>query len=645
VHLVAAPAGQTPGVTVAISTTSATDGFRDVGAAQASTDSVDKSLPESGSARWVRVTVEDGAQTLFNGLTVLGTLQPRPATAPSPDGIYVEADPYKGNTGAFIPDPGVSADPWYVRFTTASAGANAPAAMSGSRCYGGRIGDPFPGTFDGRVWNWRTKNDHDRFVVNDEATMISNLDKYYVRTNRTPKFCERIDGGGGGPTKVLVLDKSDYNLYPMDATAPPTMPFHFDRESAAALDPVDLPKYQTVMLNGLCDASDYFSPGIAVALANWVAAGHKLMIYDADMCGDKTTYAFLPYPFITNNPGAAGAKGDRLIEVENDQFGTLDKTDTAHYFDPQPFATGNNQLGDANTVTSHDPHWCGHLFGTNKNNINGFMQMYAPYGKGLIVYAGFDHDDDSNPYFERIRTLELASSIDGNDPCTESVSLAFLIEPSQNAKFTPGKALTMHFPMELLANQGWKGHVVLTTTGDFPGSVGPPALDVSGGTVPLKIAVRIPANAKPGAYAVLVTGTGQGGQTAQATIQFQATTPIVKQLKMQRRIRLYGIHFDVDSARIQPRSEPVIKEVAQIMREEPAWRFQIEGHTDSDGGVDHNQVLSQHRAESVVNDLVKRYHIARSRLVPVGYGLSRPVATNATPAGKALNRRVELLRL
>jgi OOP family OmpA-OmpF porin len=108
---------------------------------------------------------------------------------------------------------------------------------------------------------------------------------------------------------------------------------------------------------------------------------------------------------------------------------------------------------------------------------------------------------------------------------------------------------------------------------------------------------------------------------------------------------LYGIHFDVDSAHIQPQSEPVIKQIAQIMRDDPQWHFRVEGHTDSDGGVAHNQVLSQHRAESVVADLVKRYHIARSRLVPVGYGLSRPVASNATPAGKALNRRVELVRL
>ena len=151
----------------------------------------------------------------------------------------------------------------------------------------------------------------------------------------------------------------------MDADPKIGKPYHFDRESAAMVDPNDLKNYQMVIFNGICNSANYIAPAVGVALSNWVAVGHKLMIYDADMCGDGTDYAFLPYPFISDNPGARGAKGSRLIEVENDQFGTLDKTDSAHYFDPQPFATGNNQLGDANTVTSHDPHWCGHLFGAS----------------------------------------------------------------------------------------------------------------------------------------------------------------------------------------------------------------------------------------------------------------------------------------
>jgi fibro-slime domain-containing protein len=120
---------------------------------------------------------------------------------------------------------------------------------------------------------------------------------------------------------------------------------------------------------------------------------------------------------------------------------------------------------------------------------------------------------------------------------------------------------------------------------------------------------------------------------------------IAKQLKTQKRIRIYGIHFDVDKATIQPQSESVIAQIASVMRDNPTWRFRVEGHTDSDGGYQHNVVLSQNRAQAVVNDLVRRYHIARSRLQAVGYSYSRPVAPNTTAANKALNRRVELVLL
>ncbi len=120
---------------------------------------------------------------------------------------------------------------------------------------------------------------------------------------------------------------------------------------------------------------------------------------------------------------------------------------------------------------------------------------------------------------------------------------------------------------------------------------------------------------------------------------------IAKQLKTQKRIRIYGIHFDVDKATIQPQSESVIAQIATVMRDNPTWRFRVEGHTDSDGGYQHNVVLSQNRAQAVVNDLVNRYHIARSRLRAVGYSYSRPVAPNTTAANKALNRRVELVLL
>jgi outer membrane protein OmpA-like peptidoglycan-associated protein len=119
---------------------------------------------------------------------------------------------------------------------------------------------------------------------------------------------------------------------------------------------------------------------------------------------------------------------------------------------------------------------------------------------------------------------------------------------------------------------------------------------------------------------------------------------IATQLEHGGRARIYGIHFDVASARIQPRSEATIAEIASVLQAHGNWRMRVEGHTDSDGDAASNLTLSIARAKSVVADLGK-HGIATSRLVAAGYGSTRPVATNSTDAGKALNRRVELVRL
>jgi outer membrane protein OmpA-like peptidoglycan-associated protein len=143
-------------------------------------------------------------------------------------------------------------------------------------------------------------------------------------------------------------------------------------------------------------------------------------------------------------------------------------------------------------------------------------------------------------------------------------------------------------------------------------------------------------------YTVKVTADNGARTTSSASVTLTGTASLKKQIMpSQKRIRIYGIHFEVDSAHIQPRSEPVIADIAQVMRDNPSWRFQV----DRPYRFRRRRGLSQRRAQSVVDDLVNRYKIARSRLVAKGYGLTKPVAPNATDAGKALNRRVELLRL
>lgn len=101
--------------------------------------------------------------------------------------------------------------------------------------------------------------------------------------------------------------------------------------------------------------------------------------------------------------------------------------------------------------------------------------------------------------------------------------------------------------------------------------------------------------------------------------------------------------FDVDKAEIRPQYRDEIAKVGNFMKQYPTTTAVIEGHTDNVGDAEYNKGLSQRRAESIVNHLVETYGIDRSRLTAVGYGMAKPVADNATDAGKQANRRIEAI--
>jgi OOP family OmpA-OmpF porin len=107
------------------------------------------------------------------------------------------------------------------------------------------------------------------------------------------------------------------------------------------------------------------------------------------------------------------------------------------------------------------------------------------------------------------------------------------------------------------------------------------------------------------------------------------------------KVMLRGIKFGSDTAYIEPASAGVLELVAQRLRENPEIRVRIEGYTDELASEEHNLELSQERAEAVKRILVG-FGIAADRLDTVGYGEANPIASNATPEGRALNRRVEL---
>lgn len=103
---------------------------------------------------------------------------------------------------------------------------------------------------------------------------------------------------------------------------------------------------------------------------------------------------------------------------------------------------------------------------------------------------------------------------------------------------------------------------------------------------------------------------------------------------------IYGIHFDVDSDVLRPDAEPALKQVLAALEERPDIAVTIEGHTDSDGGDDHNLDLSKRRSEAVVKWLAAR-GISTDRLQAAGKGETEPIADNKSAVGRQMNRRVE----
>ncbi len=114
-------------------------------------------------------------------------------------------------------------------------------------------------------------------------------------------------------------------------------------------------------------------------------------------------------------------------------------------------------------------------------------------------------------------------------------------------------------------------------------------------------------------------------------------------LKAEGRIALYGLQFDTGKAEIKPQSKPQLDEMAELLRANAALRVFIVGHTDNQGGVDDNLTLSRRRAEAVAAALSAQYGIDARRLSARGVANFAPVASNADDAGRARNRRVELV--
>ena len=134
---------------------------------------------------------------------------------------------------------------------------------------------------------------------------------------------------------------------------------------------------------------------------------------------------------------------------------------------------------------------------------------------------------------------------------------------------------------------------------------------------------------------------GRQPKCLQAFVSGMKKDAIGRSLDEVGRAIIYGIYFDYDTATIKPDSEETLNRVLRAIKARPEVKLIVEGHTDSRGSDTYNRALSEKRAQAVVNWLVA-HGIAEKQLSAKGFGESVPVADNAKPDGRALNRRVEI---
>jgi OmpA-OmpF porin, OOP family len=114
-------------------------------------------------------------------------------------------------------------------------------------------------------------------------------------------------------------------------------------------------------------------------------------------------------------------------------------------------------------------------------------------------------------------------------------------------------------------------------------------------------------------------------------------------IQMQGSVALYGIFFDFNSAELKSESMATLQEIATLLKNQPALKLLVVGHTDNVASFDYNLDLSKRRAASVVQALATQHGINQKRLNAFGVSFASPITSNKTEEGRAKNRRVELV--
>ena len=347
-------------------------------------------------------------------------------------------------------------------------------------------------------------------VVAREAEGLYAPFGFRVNVPKSPDIRYFPSDPGDGKVDSSIFERADFWPVPPDDAAP------------AALVPGNA--VDTVVLSQVCDIKTTVSDGFKRALVAWVAAGHKLIIQDADSCGPgrEPDYSFLPFPFATSNPGAQGAASALRI-IENSFLFSNDSSDPA-FLDLDSWrqkTNGNpqNDFGDSNTVIKYDPHWCGAMVGTNVKGASGFVLVYAHYGAGLIVYDGVDHDQTADIAYRQYVARQLLLPFAPDPlPCSTRLS-PFVVATDAGLvrrDVLPGQTYT--YPLSVLGVQpGYKGTVRLALSapaslGDLHPRFDPDTVTVDG-EAKATLTVTMPA-ALPAPWRMAVRGTAGSGSAA-----------------------------------------------------------------------------------------------------------------------------------
>lgn len=147
-------------------------------------------------------------------------------------------------------------------------------------------------------------------------------------------------------------------------------------------------------------------------------------------------------------------------------------------------------------------------------------------------------------------------------------------------------------------------------------------------------------------YAITVTAPGflfhsENFDIPDTAEYSEVVRPIaLKKASIGTRIVMRNIFFDFDKASLRPESNLELDRLRKVMLDYPNMKIEISGHTDNKGSADYNRKLSQSRAKSVLDYLVKK-GISPDRMTFAGYGFDRPLSPNETEEGRQLNRRTE----